>query len=106
MWAISAVVVDLPLVPVMAKKGRVRRVGGAVRAERTARCRRYLDRHGAGEPDRPVRDRISERTPGKDEAAILPTRRLEQVGDGLTALDAWRRGRRCASQRRIGSAAN
>ena len=38
-WAISAVVVDLPLVPVMATKRRVRRDLGRARG-RTARCRR------------------------------------------------------------------
>ena len=58
--AVSAVVVDLPLVPVMATKARLRRVAAPLAAEQLD-VADHLDRCGARQPHRPVRRRMGER---------------------------------------------
>ena len=87
-WAISAVVVDLPLVPVMATNGAC----GALRAPLAAEqldVADHLDGGVAREPDRPVRRRMGERHAGRE----------HQRGD-LRPVDAAQVGGRNAGRAR------
>ena len=82
MWAISAVVVDLPLVPVMAMNGASGAELGALAAEQLD-VADDLDAGGLGLSDRPVRLGMGERHAGRQHEGREPaSSRRRQILDG------------------------